>query len=326
MNIALQPNLTMSDLLHNSTKGEVPMSEKKDLTPVNFMYKARIFEMLYSDKKELLNLYNAVNGTAYDNPDELEINTLENAVYMSMHNDVSFLIDMKISLYEHQSTYSPNLPLRFLFYISDLYSNLTKNANLYGEKIIKIPTPKFIIFYNGERKRPEKEVLKLSAAYRTEDQEPSLELEAILLNINSGYNENLKNLCKSLKDYAEYTNRVRKYAKEMSIEEAVEKAITECIEESILAEFLLKHRAEAKKMSIYEYDEEKHIRMERENAKAEGFAEGISQGVTQGRTDHLAEQVKKKLSKNKSPEQIADELEEDIVTVQDIISKIESEE
>lgn len=298
------------------------MSEKKDLTPVNFMYKARIFEMLYSDKKELLDLYNAVNGTAYDNPDELEINTLENAVYMSMHNDVSFLIDMKISLYEHQSTYSPNLPLRFLFYISDLYSTLTKNANLYGEKIIKIPTPKFIIFYNGERKRPEKEVLKLSSAYLTEDQEPSLELEAILLNINSGYNENLKDLCKSLRDYAEYTNRVRKYAKEMSIEEAVEKAITECIKESILAEFLLKHRAEAKKMSIYEYDEEKHIRMEREDAKAEGFAEGISQG----RTGLLEEQVKKKLSKNKSPEQIADELEEDIVTVQDIISKIESEE
>lgn len=298
------------------------MSEKKDLTPVNFMYKARIFEMLYSDKKELLNLYNAVNGTTYDNPDELEINTLENAVYMSMHNDVSFLIDMKISLYEHQSTYSPNLPLRFLFYISDLYSDLTKNANLYGEKIIKIPTPKFIIFYNVERKRPEKEVLKLSAAYLTEDQEPSLELEAILLNINPGYNENLKDLCKSLRDYAEYTNRVRKYAKEMSIEEAVEKAITECIEESILAEFLLKHRAEAKKMSIYEYDEEKHIRMEREDAKAEGFAEGIFQG----RTGHLAEQVKKKLSKNKSPAQIADELEEDIVTVQDIILKIESEE
>lgn len=88
---------------------------------------------------------------------------------------------MKISLYEHQSTYSPNLPLRFLFYISDLYSEITKNANLYGEKIVKIPTPKFIIFYNGERKRPEKEILKLSAAYQTEDSEPSLELEAILL-------------------------------------------------------------------------------------------------------------------------------------------------
>ncbi len=283
--------------------------------------------MLYSDKKELLNLYNAVNGTAYDDPNELEINTLENAVYMSMHNDVSFLIDMKISLYEHQSTYSPNLPLRFLFYISNLYSEITKNANLYGEKIVKIPTPKFIIFYNGERKRPEKEILKLSAAYQTEDSEPSLELEAILLNINPGYNENLKSLCKSLKDYAEYTSRVRKYAKEMPIEEAVEKAITECISEGILSEFLFKHKAEAKKMSIYEYDEEKHIRMEREDAKAEGFAEGVekgvSQGITQGRNELLKELIEKKLAKNKTPEQIAEELEEDISTIQTIISKIE---
>ncbi len=317
----------MSDLLHNFTKGEMSMPESKDLTPVNFMYKARIFEMLYSDKKELLNLYNAVNGTAYDDPNELEINTLENAVYMSMHNDVSFLIDMKISLYENQSTYSPNLPLRFLFYISNLYSEITKNANLYGEKIVKIPTPKFIIFYNGERKRPEKEILKLSAAYQTEDSEPSLELEAILLNINPGYNENLKSLCKSLKDYAEYTSRVRKYAKEMPIEEAVEKAITECISEGILSEFLFKHKAEAKKMSIYEYDEEKHIRMEREDAKAEGFAEGVekgvSQGITQGRNELLKELIEKKLAKNKTPEQIAEELEEDISTIQTIISKIE---
>ena len=317
----------MSDLLHNFTKGEMSMPESKDLTPVNFMYKARIFEMLYSDKKELLNLYNTVNGTAYDDPNELEINTLENAVYMSMHNDVSFLIDMKISLYEHQSTYSPNLPLRFLFYISNLYSEITKNANLYGEKIVKIPTPKFIIFYNGERKRPEKEILKLSAAYQTEDSEPSLELEAILLNINPGYNENLKSLCKSLKDYAEYTSRVRKYAKEMPIEEAVEKAITECISEGILSEFLFKHKAEAKKMSIYEYDEEKHIRMEREDAMAEGFAEGVekgvSQGITQGRNELLKELIEKKLAKNKTPEQIAEELEEDISTIQTIISKIE---
>ena len=286
------------------------MSEKKEWTPVNFQYKARIFEMLYSEKQELLDLYNAVNGTAYKDPDELEINTLENAIYMSMHNDVSFVVDMKVSLYEHQSTYSPNLSLRYLFYISDLYSKITKDSNLYGERIVKIPTPKFIIFYNGEKKRPEKEILKLSSMYLTEDDEPGLELEAILLNINPGYNEDLKGLCKSLHDYAEYTNRVREYAKEMEIEEAVEKAITECIAEGILAEFLSKSRAEVKKVSIYEYDQEKHLRMEREDAKAEG------------RNELLEEQVRKKLLKDKSPELIAEELEENIVTIKNIIEKI----
>lgn len=220
------------------------MSETKELMPVNFKYKARIFEMLYSDKKELLDLYNAVNGTAYDNPEELEINTLENAIYMAMHNDVSFVIDTMLSLYEHQSTYSPNLPLRYLFYISDLYSKITKDANLYGEKMIKIPTPKFIIFYNGEEKRAEKEILKLSAMYLSQEDNSSLELEALFLNINPGYNENLKRVCKSLSDYAEYTSRVRRYAKERPIEEAVEKAIIECIQEGILVKFLSEHRAE----------------------------------------------------------------------------------
>ena len=295
------------------------MPETKELMPVNFKYKARIFEMLYSDKKELLDLYNAVNGTAYDNPEELEINTLENAIYMAMHNDVSFVIDTMLSLYEHQSTYSPNLPLRYLFYISDLYSKIT---NLYGEKMIKIPTPKFIIFYNGEEKRAEKEILKLSAMYLSQEDTPSLELEALFLNINPGYNENLKRVCKSLSDYAEYTNRVRRYAKEKPIEEAVEKAIIECIQEGILVKFLSEHRAEAKKVSIYEYDQEKHLRMERRDAKAEGFLQGKTEGIVAGRNGLLEELVKKKLQKNKSPEIIAEELEEDISVIQNIIMKI----
>ena len=103
-------------------------------TPVNRTYNSRIFEMIFSDKTELLTLYNAVNKTHYTDAEQLEINTLENAIYMSMHNDLSFLIDSRLSLYEHQSTYSPNLPLRYLFYISDLYSVMTRDSNLYGTK------------------------------------------------------------------------------------------------------------------------------------------------------------------------------------------------
>ena len=259
--------------------------------PVNRQYKARIFEMLYQDKKELLNLYNAVNGTAYQDPELLEINTLENAIYMGMHNDVSFVIGCVVSLYEHQSTFSPNLPLRFLLYMSDLYSRITKDANLYGEKQVKIPTPKFLIFYNGIAKRPEREYLKLSDLYEMETADPELELKALLLNINVGYNEKLKGVCRSLKDYAEYTGRVRAYAKEVPIEEAVERAITECIREGILAEFLSAHRSEAKKVSIYEYDEEKHMRMEREESYAEGVKQGIEQGIKEGVQQGIKEGV-----------------------------------
>ncbi|MDO4470157.1 MAG: hypothetical protein Q4C84_09970 [Bacillota bacterium] len=244
---------------------------------VNRTFKSRIFAMLYRDKKELLDLYNAVTGKHYENPDELEINTLENAIYMSMQNDVSFLIDSRLSLYEHQSTYNPNLPLRFLFYVSDIYSALTKEAHLYGTKVIPIPTPNFLIFYNGEEEMPDRQILKLSNAYTLLDGTPKLELEAVMLNINPGHNQELLSTCKSLHDYSEYTARVRRYSKEMEIEDAVERAICECIEEGILSEFLSQNRMEAKSMSIYEYDAEKHIRQEREDAWEDGIETGISE-------------------------------------------------
>lgn len=295
------------------------MTKYENKLLVNRTYKARIFEMLYSDKKELLELYNAVNGTDYKDPELLTINTLDNAIYMAMRNDVSFVIGTEVSLYEHQSTFSPNLPLRFLFYMSDLYSSVVRDANLYSEKLVRIPTPKFIIFYNGQRKRPEKEILKLSSMYQTEDEHPSLELEAILLNINPGYNDNLKKVCKSLRDYAEYTNRVRVYAQDLPIEDAVEKAITECIHEGILAEFLKKNRAEAKNVSIYEYDEEKHLRMERE----EWLEDGLKQGRIEGRSEVLTELIKKKLAKNKTLEEIADDLEMNISDIKKIAEESE---
>ena len=194
---------------------------------------------------------------------------------MSMHNDISFLIDSRLSLYEHQSTYSPNLPLRFLLYVSDLYLDFTKDENLYGTRLVKIPTPKFIIFYNGVEERPDIEYLKLSDMYTREEEHYALNLEAVLININLGHNEELMGMCKTLRDYAEYTERVRRYAEEESIDQAVERAITECIKEGILSEFLRKNRAEAKKMSIYEYDEEKHMRQEREASLEEGMEIGI---------------------------------------------------
>ncbi len=138
---------------------------------VNRTYKSTVFIMLFEDKKNLLELYNAVSGKHYQNPELLKINTLENAIYLSVKNDVSFVIDARLSLYEHQSTYSPNLPLRFLFYISSEYSAMTRDANLYGTQIVKISPPQFIIFYNGEKEQPERKVLKLSDMYTVQEEE-----------------------------------------------------------------------------------------------------------------------------------------------------------
>lgn len=263
-----------------------------DVLTANRMYKSRIFAMLFSDRNELLKLYNAINGTSYDDPDLLQVNTLENAVYMSMQNDVSFIIDMRLNLYEHQSTYSPNLPVRYLLYVADVYSDYTKDMNLYGTKAVKLPTPRFVIFYNGQAEQPDRKELKLSELFSIPDADPSLELKAVMLNINKGHNRKLMETCRTLQDYAEYTFRVREYAAEMPQDLAVEQAITECISEGILADFLRKNRAEAKKVSIYEYDEERHMRQTREEGMEEGYANGFSQGIEQGITQTVINLLK----------------------------------
>lgn len=254
-------------------------------------YKSRIFAMIFSDRKELLNLYNAVNGTEYTNEEDLVVNTLENAIYMSMRNDISFIIDLRLNLYEHQSTWSPNLPLRFLMYAADLYSKITKDDNLYGTKAIRIPPPRFVIFYNGEEDQPDRTILRLSDLYTLPEDAPSLELTAVMLNINKGRNQELMSACKTLKDYAEYTYRVRSYAKEAPLEEAVERAITECIREGILSEFLSSNRAEAKKVSIYEYDQEKHMRQTREEGWEDGWENGKKEGIEEGRKEGVKEGI-----------------------------------
>ncbi len=240
-------------------------------------YKDSMFRMLYLDKKELLSLYNAVNGTQYTNEDELEINTLRNAIYMNIKNDVSFLFNFQVNLYEQQSTVNPNMPLRDLFYVSDLLQNYVKDFDLYGRGLVKIPAPRFIVFYNGKEKQPECKVYKLSDAFSKKQDEPELELIVTVLNINAGNNAELLGRCKTLREYMQYIERVRKYAMQMPIEEAVECAITECIEEGILAEFLKRNRAEAIKVSIYEYNEELHLA----NVRREGYEEGMVHGIAQ---------------------------------------------
>ena len=288
------------------------------MLPVNRTYKSTVFIMLFEDRNNLLELYNGMSGKHYTNPELLEINTLENAIYMSIKNDISFLIDGRLSLYEHQSTYSPNLPLRFLFYISHLYSRMTKDDNLYGTKKVHIPEPEFVIFYNGREEMPERQVLKLSDMYTTKDKQVRLELEAVMLNISGENNHKLKAACHTLREYAIYTDKIRKYTKIMGLSDAVERAIQECIEQGVLKDFLERHRTEAKAMSIFEYDQEKHMRQEREAAWEDGHLAGIEDG--------LKSQIEKKLAKGKTLTEIADELEETEERIRELTDKIKGKE
>ena len=167
-------------------------------------------------------------------------------------------------------------------YVSDLYSGMVQGKNLYGTKKVGLPTPHFLIFYNGVKERPDREILKLSDLFQIEEEEYSLELTAVMLNINPGHNRELLDSCRRLKDYSEYTNRVRRYAGSGSLEQAVERAITECIQEGILADFLEKYRAEVKSVSIYEYNEERHMMQVKEEGREEGRKEGREEGIRMG--------------------------------------------
>ena len=284
---------------------------------VNRTFKSTLFIMLFEDRKNLLELYNAITGKHYADPELLEINTLENAIYMSMKNDISFLIDGRLSLYEHQSTKNPNLPLRFLLYISHLYSRLTVKANLYGERIVQIPAPEFLIFYNGKDEMPERQLLKLSDMYSVKEENPKLELEATLLNISGTNNRKLKEACRTLRDYAIYTDKIRAYTETMELVEAVDRAINECIEEDILRDFLMKHKAEARAMSIFEYDQERHMQQEREA--------GIEKGRRQGEEQLLRRQVQKKLAKGMNIADIAEALEETEERIRKIAAEVTGE-
>lgn len=223
-------------------------------------YKDTFFRMLFKDKENLLSLYNALNGTDYTDVNELEITTLENAVYMNYKNDVSFVFDHELMLYEHQSTVNPNMPLRDLSYVTDMLQKRTYDKDLYGSNLIRIPAPRFVMFYNGVAYQPEIQTLRLSDAYEKKQENPELELTVTAYNINHGYNDKIMDACRMLKEYAMYVERVRIYSKQMPLAEAVEKAVDDCIEEGILSEFLRKNRAEAIAMSIYEYDEELHFK------------------------------------------------------------------
>ena len=275
----------LSDGKTESGYGETA-DRRRESSRVNRVYKSRIFAMIFQDKEKLLELYNAISGKNYTDPELLEINTMENAIYMNMQNDLSFLIDARLSLYEHQSTVNPNLPLRFLWYISKLYMGMTRKMNIYGAEKVEIPEPQFVVFYNGVEEQPERKMLRLSDLYQTKtkgkDMERGLELMAVMYNVNRSHNKALMEASRTLRDYAEYVYRVRKYAEETTLEEAVERAITECIREGILKDFLEKHRAEAKSVSIFEYDEEEHMRLEREQFWNKGMREGRRQGIQEG--------------------------------------------
>lgn len=258
--------------------------------------------MIFGNRKAALELYNAINHSNYQNPEQLEITTIEGAIYMGVKNDLSFLIDSVMNLYEAQSTRNPNMPLRGLIYFARVYQGYVEKRELdiYSGSRIKIPLPQYIVFYNGSQEEPDRREYRLNDAFERKQDSYCLECVATVLNINTGHNRQLMENCSLLWQYAFFVSKVRLYLERYpeNLEGAVDMAVEECIEEDILADFLKKQRGEVKDVILTEYNAERHIKNEKKLSYEEGVKEGMEQGLEQGIKAFIAEKEEENADKN----------------------------
>ena len=271
--------------------------------------KARLFAFIFGreeNKRWTLSLYNAINGTHYENTDDVEITTMEDTIYMGMKNDVSFIINNDLNLYEHQSSYNPNMPVRQLMYLGRLYDKHIKktNQNQYGSKTMSLPMPRLMTFYNGKSDK-EDAILRLSDSFPKgcDLDESDVEVKVHMVNIRPQYNSRLLDECKSLYEYSWFIEEIRMNKETMDISVAVDKAINEMPDDFEIKSFLIGHKAEVTNMCLTEYNEAETMNMFKE--------EGREEGLEQAR----AEIVENMLKKNKTIEEIVDfcNLPEDFV-------------
>ena len=291
----------------------------------NREFKSDVFSMLMEIKKYAMSVYNCLNDTNFTNLDDLEVHTLDKGVSLTVRNDAAFVVDASLSIYEHQSTVCPNMPVRNLIYYTTIVSKLLKKKNIYGKKLIKIPIPKFVVFYNGDEEQPEEYDMKLSDAFEKETDNPELELVCKVYNINFGKNKYLLDRCPVLKEYMIFVDYVRLYLKEYGyedLEKAINQAIDRCIQEDILADFLKENRAEVVKVTQLDYTFDRQITMEREEAREEGRAEGRAEGEALGTQQEREKIAIKMIKVNKPLEEIMEFTELPIEKINELTQKI----
>ncbi len=301
------------------------MSEEQNSVTVNKEYKDRLFNFIFGspeNRKWTLSLYNAVNGSDYTDENAIEINTIREVLYLGMHNDTSFLLSDTMNVYEHQSTYNPNMPLRQLQYLGSLYEGYIKKnkLNKFGDTLLELPIPKLVVFYNGLTNAEDERILCLSDSFnKNHRNEADVEVRVRMLNINYGHNKELLEACRPLFEYSWLIDKIRQYLKTMEKQIAVGRAIDEVPENFILKSFLKINKSEVFAMLLTEYNEEEVMEL----FKADGERKGRKEGRIEGEDIHLIKQICKKLKAGKSVENIANEVEESVDTVTPIITVAE---
>ena len=254
------------------------MDNENNIANANRKYKDSVFTKLFGDKEKLAELYNAISGTNYT-PDDIEITTLQNVLFMGKINDIAFILGNRlIVLIEHQSSINPNMPLRFLLYIARVYQELIDNEVMYGSRLVKIMPPEFIVMYNGVDDYPEESALNLSDAF-IHRESLNLELTAKVYNVNSGRNHEIMSKSETLNGYAIFVARVRENINNgLEPSGALEKAVKDCVKDNILREFLTKHGSDVINMLNMEWnldDAKKVWRKEAKLDQAEEIAEKL---------------------------------------------------
>jgi hypothetical protein len=223
-------------------------------TTQNRHYKDSVFTLLFNDPSRLRELYNAIENSSYGEDTDISINTLNNVLFMDRNNDISFTIDNKlVVLLEHQSTINPNMPLRFLLYIARIYEKIIENEAIYRHLLLPIPTPEFIVLYNGKASQPDETILRLSDTFIAGDVPAGLELTVRILNVNAGHNRRILSRSHTLKEYAEFIAKAREYEKTEG-EEYLKKTVEYCIDHGILKYFLTEHASEVVNMLLSEWN------------------------------------------------------------------------
>ena len=257
-------------------------------------YKDSMFRDYFNDRTRLLSLCNALLGTNFTNPDELEINTLDGVFFSQIKNDLSCLIQNRlIIIIEHQSTVNENMPLRMLFYITELLKRRFKGKHhkLYNEQLIQLPKPEFFVIYNGNAPEEDYRELKLSSAF--EDEDSMLELTVKVYNVNAGRNEELLKSCKYLNNYCIFINRVRyNLGIGISIKEAIVEAVRYCKSSDVMKEYLESKEGELIDMIDFEFDINEAKEVWREEAIAIGEAIGEAKGEAKGEVKGKAEALR----------------------------------
>ena len=234
-------------------------------------------DLFYQDetaKKNLLSLYNALHDTNYEDETIIRKVKIDDVLYKNFKNDISCEVNGLVLVFgEHQSTINRNMPLRCLMYVGRAYEQLVDSKARYRTTLVKIPTPEFYVFYNGEKEQPLEQVLTLSDAFMNPVGENSVELKVKVININSDKAHEVLDKCGILKEYSQFISTVRKYSEE---EGAIKKAIKECIEKGILADYLKRKGSEVENMLIaeYSYEEDMQVKLQ------EGIWQGRREGIT----------------------------------------------